>query len=77
MDAIEEDILAALKSELGRDASLTDSLDRLGVDSLRMAELASELENRFRFKVDEEVLELETVQELVDYVRSRSAGGRS
>lgn len=75
MDAIEEEILGALRSELGRDATLTDSLDRLGVDSLRMAELASELENRFRFKVDEEVLELETVQELVDYVRTRA--GRS
>ena len=51
----------------------TDSLSSLGIDSLRMAQLATELETRFGFRVDEELLDVGTVKELVEYVRSRSA----
>ena len=72
MNSVETDILQALREELGKDVRATDSLASLGLDSLRMAQLASELETRFGFRVDEELLDVGTVQELVEYVRIRS-----
>ena len=72
MNSVETDILQALREELGKDVRATDSLASLGLDSLRMAQLASELESRFGFRVDEELLDVGTVQELVEYVRTRS-----
>jgi acyl carrier protein len=73
MNSIETEIMQALNAELGRDVHATDSLGSLGMDSLRMVKLATELERRFGFRVDEELLDVETVKELAAYVRSRSA----
>jgi acyl carrier protein len=72
MDAIESEIERALGDELGRRPRATDSLTSLGLDSLRMAELATRLESEFGIRVDEELLDVDTVGELVDYVRSRA-----
>ena len=74
MNPLEIEISQALNEELGKDVHATDSLDSLGIDSLRMAQLATELERRFEFRVDEELLDIDTVEELAEYVRSRSAG---
>ena len=71
-DSIETALVEALRRELGRDVCIADSLGSLGLDSLRMAQLATELETRFRFSVDEELLDVETVEELAEYVRSRT-----
>ena len=71
-NSLEMEIVQALREELGRDVAPGDALDSLGVDSLRMAELATELERRFGFRVDEEVLDVETVEALAEYVRSRT-----
>lgn len=71
MDAVEQQIVQALQDELGSRVTTADSFGRLGVDSLRMAELASDLEHRFGIRVDEELLDVDTVGELVDYVRRR------
>lgn len=71
-DSVETEIIRALRRELGRDVAATDSLDSLGVDSLRMAQFATELERRFEFSIDEELLDVSTVEELTEYVRSRS-----
>ena len=73
MNVIETEIVQALRKELGRDVRMTDSLGSLGLDSLRMAQLATELEKRLGFRVDEELLDVETVEELTEYVRSRSS----
>lgn len=72
MKALETEIVRILSEELGRGVRITDSLDSLGVDSLRVAELATALERRFAFRVDEELLDVETVQGLAEYVRARS-----
>jgi acyl carrier protein len=72
--SLEEQISRVLSEELGRDVRVTDSLDSLGIDSVRMAQLAIEIEDHFGFRVDEELLDVETVQELAEYVRSRSPG---
>lgn len=70
-DKVQTEILRALRSELGRDVRAGDSLGSLGLDSLRMAQLAGQLENRFGFKADEELLDVDTVEELIEYVRAR------
>ena len=74
MNPIDIEILQALREELGRDVSMTDSLGSLGVDSLRMAQFATELERRFGFRVDEELLDVGTVGELSEYVRAKKVG---
>ena len=71
-NSIEAEIVEALSQELGKDVDLAVSLGSLGIDSLRMAQLATELERRFDFRVDEELLDVETVKELAEYVRTRS-----
>ena len=71
MDAVEQQIVQVLQDELGRCVTPADSLDRLGIDSLRMAELASGLQHRFGIRVDEELVDVGTVAELADYVRRR------
>ena len=71
MDTIEQQIVQALQDELGRGVTPADSLDRLGIDSLRMAELASGLERRFGIRMDEELLDVDTVAALAVYVRQR------
>jgi len=73
MNPVETEIVQALREELGRDVHAADSLESLGIDSLRMAQLATELEGRFGFRIDEELLDVETVEELTEYVRSRSS----
>jgi acyl carrier protein len=77
MDAIENKILGALKAKFGGQPRSSDYLVDLGVDSLGMAELGAELESQFRIKIDEEVLGVETVQELAEYIRSKSQAVRS
>lgn len=72
MDAIEKHILDEVKRISGNIPTLDDSLALIGVDSVGMAELTFELEKRYRIKVDDEVLEVDTVRDLVDYVRIRS-----
>ena len=75
MDPIETKILLALRDEVGGNPRMSDSLSGLGIDSLRMAELATELESSFGIPMDMELLDVETVRELVDYIRSRSSTG--
>lgn len=75
MDPIKTKILVALRDEVGGNPRMSDSLAGLGIDSLRMAELATELETSFGVPMDMELLDVETVGELVDYIRSRSSTG--
>jgi len=73
MDSIEIEIRRALEEETGRRPRATDPLSDLGLDSLRMAELATRLENQFGIRVDEELLDVDTVADLTHYIRSRTS----
>lgn len=75
MDAIESEIVRVLGDEFGGNPQPTDELMGLGVDSLRMADLATELERRFGIKIDQDLFEVETIRDLAEYVRDRSPGG--
>lgn len=69
MDDVEATILDALKAKVGGQPKLADELARLSIDSLAMAELALEIEQRLKIRLDEGVLEQKTVQDLVKYTQ--------
>lgn len=71
MDAVDEGILQILRDKFSLEPRLDMSLAALGVDSLGMAELTVDLEKQFGIKVDEDILGVETVGELVQYVHSK------
>lgn len=71
MDVIEQEIVDYLRKSIGGNPRSTDSLAVIGIDSVGMAELTFELEKRFSIRVDDDVLDLETVADLVRYVRER------
>lgn len=71
MDALEQQVLQFMQQKFGGDPKRDLSLSSLGVDSLGMAELTLELEKAFSIRVDEGILDVETVGEMIDYVRQR------
>lgn len=70
MQDVQAAVLEALASELDCPVNLSDDLAALSIDSLAMAELALNIEKRLKIRLDEEVLEQRTVQDLVDYTQS-------
>jgi acyl carrier protein len=66
-------IVDYLRKVCGGSPSGNDSLAMIGIDSVAMAELTFELEKRFAIKIDDDILDVETVDELVKYVVDRRA----
>jgi acyl carrier protein len=71
VDPLEQSLLNQLKDKFGGNPQLTDSLMMMGVDSVGMAELTFQIEKDFGIRVDDQILDVDTVEELVAYVRSR------
>ena len=71
MDSLEAELMEAIRLKFGGNPQPSDSLVAIGVDSLGMAEFSTELESRFGIRVEEDVLGVETMCDLVDYVRSK------
>ena len=69
MDDVEATVIEALKTKVGPRAQLADDLSRLSIDSLAMAEVALEIEQRLKIRLDEGVLEQRTVKDLVSYAQ--------
>ena len=68
MDEVESLILAAIEAKVARRPQLSDDLLRVGIDSLAMAEIALEIEQRLGVRLDEGVLDQETIGDLVRHV---------
>ena len=68
-DNVEAIVVNALAAKVDTQPHLSDELLRLSVDSLAMAELALEIEQKLKIRLDERVLDQNTVGELVNYVR--------
>jgi acyl carrier protein len=66
-------IVEYLRKTCGSAPRGSDSLSMIGVDSVAMAELTFELEKRFSIKIDDDILDVDTVDELVQYVVDRQA----
>jgi acyl carrier protein len=60
-----------LTKVVGTKPHLEDSLAMIGIDSVAMAEMTFELEKRFGIKIDDEILDVESVRQLVEYLHSR------
>lgn len=73
---IEEFLIAQLFEKFGTEPELSDGLAFIGVDSVGMAELTVDIESRFGIRVDDDIVNVETVQELVDYIRERQSCNR-
>ncbi len=71
MDSIEQYILERVRFHTDEDVTLSDSLAIVGIDSVTMAELTFELERHFKIRVGDDVVQVETIGELVEYVRER------
>ena len=72
MDAIEEKLLASFEEKFGNKPELDDELSFLGVDSVGMAELTVEIERDFQIEVDDQIVNVDTVQDLAAYIRERA-----
>ena len=75
MDSVElqstqTQIIDYLKKVCGGSPQGNDSLSMIGIDSVAMAELTFELEKRFAIKIDDDILDVDSVDELVQYVMS-------
>lgn len=71
VDTIEEQLIAKLAEKFGGDPQSSDSLALIGVDSIGMAELTLELEADFGISIDEDVVDVDSVSELAEYIRVR------
>lgn len=69
MEEVESVILAAIEAKVGRRPKTGDDLLRIGLDSLAMAEIALEIEQRLGVRLNEGVLDQETIGELIHHVR--------
>ena len=74
---IERFIVERLKHEHSVELGRDDSLALAGLDSVTMAELTLTLERQFAIRVDDSVLDVDTIAELAAYVQMRRpADGR-
>lgn len=74
MDNIEEtqnQVIDYLAKIVGSRPHPDDSLAMIGIDSVAMAEMTFELEKRFSIKIDDEILDVESVRQLVQYLHVR------
>ena len=74
MDSIEDttnQVIEYLAKVCGSRPHLDDSLAMIGIDSVAMAEMTFELEKRFGLKIDDEILDVESVRQLVNYLHAR------
>ncbi|MCE9528771.1 MAG: acyl carrier protein [Planctomycetales bacterium] len=70
MEDVQATVLEALASKAECRAQITDDLAKLSIDSLAMAELALEIEQRLKIRLDDEILDQRTVKDLVSYVQA-------
>ena len=73
MESIEEILVNSLGEKFGTRPELNDSLLLLGIDSVGMAELTYDIEQRFHISIDDSLLDVDTVQDLANYIRQKQS----
>ncbi|MFO0014771.1 MAG: phosphopantetheine-binding protein [Planctomycetota bacterium] len=68
LEATQDQVLSYLEKICGTMPKMSDSLALIGIDSVAMAEMTFDFEKQFSFKVTDDILEIETVEELVMYI---------
>lgn len=71
LEVAQTQIIEHLKKIVGGFPKPDDSLAILGVDSVAMAELTFELEKRFSIQIGDDILDVDTISDLTQYVVSR------
>lgn len=71
MDRVETELIRLMGSRLRITPDLSSKLTELNLDSLKTADFLRELEYQFDVRFDQDVFELDTVGELVAYIRER------
>ena len=71
MESLEDQLISQLAKKFDTQPKLSDSLAYVGVDSVGMAELTLEIEEAYGIKVAEDIFDVQTVQEMADYIRER------
>ncbi|MCY2984700.1 MAG: acyl carrier protein [Planctomycetota bacterium] len=72
--SVQTQIVEYLRKVCGGSPQGNDSLAMIGIDSVAMAELTFELEKRFGINIDDDILDVDSVDELVQYVVARKEG---
>ncbi len=73
VENIEEILINSLGEKFGTQPELDDSLLLLGIDSVGMAELTFDIEQRFKISIDDTLLDVDTVQDLANYIRQKQS----
>lgn len=78
-ESIQETLRKMLEEEMGEDYGALDETARLredlGLDSMDLVGLISQIEDRFRLMIDSKDLEgLDTVGQILDFIESRVDG---
>ena len=68
MATVLERLIEMLAAKFGGSPEPKDGLAFLGADSIGMAELTLDLEEQFQIQLTDELSDLETVQDLADYI---------
>ncbi len=76
LQSTQTQIVDYLRKVCGGSPQGKDSLAMIGIDSVAMAELTFELEKRFSIKIDDDILDVDSVDELVQYVVTRKAASK-
>jgi len=64
-------VLQYLEKVCGSKPDLNESLAVIGIDSVAMAEMTFDFEKRFACRISDDILDVQTVEQLVDYVAER------
>ena len=72
MQEIRRRLAELIRTKTGVMPRSDDPLASLRIDSLSMAELTVEVERAFGIRVEEDILDVETVAELAEYIEARA-----
>ena len=73
MSEIQTRVFELIRCKTGIRPRFDDTFDTLKIDSLAMAELTVEIEKTFAIRVDEDIMDVVSIQDLVDYIEAKSA----
>jgi len=72
MHEVRRKLAELIRGKTGVMPRSSDTFASLKIDSLSMAELTVEVEKAFGIRVEEDVLDVETVAELAEYIETRT-----
>ena len=73
---VEAHLISTLRVRFGVSPDPSVELTSIGIDSLAMADLITELEDEFDVRVDQDIFEVETISALAIYIKARRSVGR-